>query len=442
MDSWREPSRKLKIRTQVDVLVAGGGPAGVASAVYAARNGAKTLLIERYGIVGGMATIGLMNPWSGEASGGFTGEILSKLGCDYPHHDNDPSNGINRRYDPELAKQVMLETLMESGAQLMLYTSVVDVIKEGNELTGVIIESKAGREVILAKVFIDCTGDGDLAARAGVPFTKGRESDGKMQPITLMFRVGGVHEKAIEKFGFVEKVMVPAGDLNELAKRAVAEGDLLFPSGHVLLYKQPVSTMVTCNMTNCIDADGLEPDDLTKAEIACRIQVPRILAFLRKYVPGYEDCHLIDTASMIGVRETRHIHGEYTLNEKDIMNQTVFEDRVVTKARFNFDVHNISGAGEDKTYQYGNSTNFYTIPYRCFIPLQIENLLISGRAISGTHMAHSNYRVMVICMAMGQATGTAAALCIRQKVKPRALDVKLLQEKMQSQGVEIENLGI
>lgn len=438
MGHFLEPSKTLKIRDEVDVLVAGGGPSGVASAVYAARNGARTLLVEKCGIVGGIATVGLMNPWTGEASGGFTREILGKLGCDYPHHNNEPANGINRRYDPERAKAVMLETVLEAGAKPMLYTYVVDVIVEGNELKGVIVESKAGREVILAKVVIDCTGDGDLAARAGVPFTKGREADGLMQPVTLMFRVAGADEKrAVEKFGFVEKVTVPAGDLNEVAKKAVEKGELLFPSGHVLLYKQPVGTMVTCNMTNCTGVDGLDPDDLTKAEIICREQVPKIVEFLGKYVPGYEKCYLVDTASLIGVRETRHIHGEYLLTEKDITGQRAFEDRVVTKARFNFDVHNLSGSGEDQTFQYGDSTNFYTIPYRCFIPQRIENLLVSGRAISGTHLAHSNYRVMVICLAMGQATGTAAALSIKEGVQPRNLPVKLLQECLSRQGVEI-----
>lgn len=190
-------------------------------------------------------------------------------------------------------------------------------------------------------------------------------------------------------------------------------------------------------MTNCIEVDGTKAEDLTKATYVCRKQIEPIVRFLREYVPGYENCYVISSASMIGVRETRHFKGEYTLTEEDILNARVFDDWAVTKALFNFDVHNLSGAGLDKT---GSQKHFpqsrgYTIPYRCFVPQKVENLLLAGRNISGTHMAHSNYRVMPICANMGQAVGTAAALCVRYNTTPRELEVSLLQDELKKQGV-------
>ena len=428
---------QINVKKKVDIVVIGGGPAGVASAVYASRNGAKTLLVESYGIVGGMATIGLMNPWSGEASGGFTREILEELNCDFPHHDNNPE-GPNRRYNPEEAKMLFLNKLLESNVELLLYTQFTDVIMDNDKIEGVIVESKSGREAIKAKIIIDCTGDGDVAARAGVPFKKGRDCDGKLQPATLMFRVAGVEPgEAKEKFGFLEDIELPGGSIRQITKRARENGELPYPLGHVLLYKQPMGNVVTVNMTNAIGIDGTSAEDNTRAEIICRKQIPYIIKFIRKYIPGYENCYLLDTASYIGIRETRRITCEYTLTEEDIADQKKFQDRVVTKVRFNNDVHNVSGPGEDESYSYGNSTGYYSIPYRCFVPVNCKNLLVSGRCISGTHLAHSNYRVMVPVLAMGQASGTAGALCIKNDVTPRELDVKKLQKVLKEQGIKI-----
>jgi len=428
---------QINVKKKVDIVVIGGGPAGVASAVYASRNGAKTLLVESYGIVGGMATIGLMNPWSGEASGGFTREILEELNCDFSHHDNNPE-GPNRRYNPEEAKMLFLNKLLESNVELLLYTQFTDVIMDNDKIEGVIVESKSGREAIKAKIIIDCTGDGDVAARAGVPFKKGRDCDGKLQPATLMFRVAGVEPgEAKEKYGFLEDIELPGGSIRQITKRARENGELPYPLGHVLLYKQPMGNVVTVNMTNAIGIDGTSAEDKTRAEIICRKQIPYIIKFIRKYIPGYENCYLLDTASYIGIRETRRITCEYTLTEEDIADQKKFQDRVVTKVRFNNDVHNVSGPGEDESYSYGNSTGYYSIPYRCFVPVNCKNLLVSGRCISGTHLAHSNYRVMVPVLAMGQASGTAGALCIKNDVTPRELDVKKLQKVLKEQGIKI-----
>jgi hypothetical protein len=164
-----------------------------------------------------------------------------------------------------------------------------------------------------------------------------------------------------------------------------------------------------------------------------------IVDFLREFAPGYEKCYIVSSASIMGVRETRHFEGEYTLTEQDILAARLFDDWAVTRAHFNFDIHNLKGSGLDEN---GIQQDFpqpkgYTIPYRCFVPKGVEGLLLAGRNISGTHKAHSNYRVMPICANMGQAAGTAAALCIKKGILPRRLDVKLLQEELAKQGIEI-----
>lgn len=421
-----EPSKQIPIKEEVDVLVIGGGPAGFSAAVNAARCGAKTMLIDQAGDVGGVATTGLMSHWTGKTAGGFYEEILQKS-CD----DKNNRQIIN----PEKLKTVMLEMLDEAKVKLQLYTFAGDAIVEENTIKGVIIESKSGREAILAKITIDASGDGDIAAKAGVPFYKGREEDGKMQPMTIMFKVAGVDTaKAVFPGSFEDTYRLEKGDLQTLGRQHIP-----FPAGHVLLYKSSLPGIVTCNMTNCTDVDGTKVEDLTHATYVCRRQIEYIVKFLREYVPGYENCYAISSSSTIGVRETRHFEGEYTLTKEDILAARVFDDWVVTKAHFNFDVHNITGAGLDHT---GMQKKFpqgkgYTIPYRCFVPKKIDNLYLAGRDISGTHMAHSNFRVMPICANMGQAAGIAAAICVRENTSPRNLDPKKVQDVLKKSGVEV-----
>lgn len=424
MKYYVESSREIPINNEVDVLVLGSGPAGVSAAICAARQGVKTMLVEQCGCVGGVATAGLMSHWTGNTKGGFYEEILNKsCDCDNKHIIN-----------PEKLKTVLLEMLSEANVKVRLYTFASMPIMENNIIKGVVTESKSGREAILAKVIIDATGDGDIAEKSGVPFLKGREDDGKMQPATLMFKVGGVDEnRGVFPQFFESNLDVPQGKIQDLARDHIP-----FPAGHVLLYHSSIPGIITCNMTNCIDVDGTDADDLTKAEFVCRSQIKPIIDFLRKFVPGFENCYIVSSASIIGIRETRHFQGEYTITEDDILNAKLFEDWAVLNSAFNFDVHNISGCGLDKT---GVQEKFptkkgYSIPYRCFVPKIIDSLLLAGRNISGTHIAHSSYRVMPICANMGQAVGTAAALCTKSNILPRNLDVVLLQNSLSNQGVK------
>ena len=299
-------------------------------------------------------------------------------------------------------------------------------VVENGEIIGVIVENKSGRGFIKAKRVVDATGDGDVAASAGVPYIKGRETDGRMQPCTIMFNVGGVDtERAVFPPSFETKVETERGELQALAKEL-----LPFPAGHVLLYRQPMPGTVCCNMTNDIEIDGTNAESVTKGVFDCHSQIIPIIKFLKEYAPGYENCWLMSSAQLIGIRETRHFEGLETLDKDDILEAKFYENWVVRRAWFNFDVHNLTGASLDKTgaQKHFKQRNDYTIPYGCLLPKNVEGLLLSGRNISGSHMAHSNFRIMSVCIALGEAAGTAAALSIIDNVRLRDVDVKKIQE--------------
>lgn len=422
---YTEKERKLPVVGSYDVIVAGSGPSGIAAAIKAARAGAKTLLIESCGSVGGISTSGMMSHFTGSVNSRLYDEILDRAAKKnvFPNYER------RQVIDPEMLKNTCLTMLKEAGVELLLYTLVCDTIKEENKVTGVVTESKSGRRAYCASIVIDCTGDGDIAYHAGAKFFCGRETDGKMQPATLMFKVGGVDmERAVFPGSFETTVETNKGELQALAKKL-----LPFPAGHVLLYRSTIPGIVTCNMTNCIDIDGTKAEDLTRAEIVCRSQMEPIVNFLREYVPGYEHCYIISAASLIGIRETRHFVGVKMIEEEDILQARIFDDWVVRDAYFNFDVHNLTGASLDRTgvQKQFKQKNGYTIPYGCLVPEKIDGLLLSGRNISGTHMAHSNFRAMPICLAIGEACGAAAAIAVRDSVEVREVNVRDIQAALQ-----------
>jgi glycine/D-amino acid oxidase-like deaminating enzyme len=425
MDMYTERARQIPVREGVDVLVVGSGPAGVSAAVNAARLGANTLLLEQFGTVGGVSTTGLMSEWCGQHYIGTWGEILQRARVD---------DATIRAIDHERLQLVYLDMLEEAGARVRLYTFAAEAIVDSAAITGVITESKSGREVLRARVVIDATGDGDIAAKAGARFYKGRESDGKMQPMTLMFKLAGVDfSRAIFLAVPHSTYQLPQGDVQELAAR-----HLPHPLAYIVLHRSPLPGIVTCNITRTLDVDGTNAEDLTRAHIRCRRQAEAVIEFLRKFVPGYEQCFLIATGAMVGVRETRHFIGDYVLTPDDILQGRVFDDWVVARAQYFLDIHNMSGKGwldascPDKP---GPPPGGYTIPYRCLLPAEIEGLLLAGRNISGTHVAHSSFRVMSICAHTGQAAGIAAALSVQQRCAPRNLAVARIQEELQRQGV-------
>lgn len=407
---------EIEVQGNYDVIVAGSGPAGVAAAIAAGRNGTKTLLIESCGRVGGISTSGYMSHFTGSVGNKIHWETLQRA-ADKNFFERGK---ITHVIDPELLLLTYLEMLEEAGVTILLYTTVCDVMMKENAVTGIICHNKTGFSSYSAKVVIDATGDGDVAFKSGADFVKGRESDGKMQPATLMFKIAGVDmEHAVFPPTFETLVHTEKGELQALAKEKLPH-----PAGHVLLYASTIPGIVTVNMTNVIDIDGTKAEDLTKAEITCHKQIPIIVDFLREYVPGYENCYIIGSASLIGIRETRHFRGVKTLHENDISNAVQYDDYVVYDAHFNFDVHNISGAGLDETGCQHKFTqeNGYTIPYGCLVPEKVDGLLLAGRNISGTHMAHSSFRAMPICMGTGEGAGIAASIAAKSDMKVR--DIK------------------
>lgn len=422
MKTYLEQEKVLPIAGEYDVIVAGAGPAGVSAAIMAGRLGAKTLLLEYNNCPGGISTSGMMSHWTGTVTSKLYTEILTRQADKV---EGDGHGKIVPQIDPELLKAVYFEMLEEAGVDLLLYTFVADVIMDGDRITGVITESKSGRRAFTAHTVVDGTGDGDVAAFAGAAYTKGRESDGKMQPCTLMFKVAGVDcDRAVLLGSFESTHQTEKGELQALAKQHIP-----YPAGHLLVYRSTLPGIITCNMTNVTEIDGTRAEDLTKAEITARRQMPAIVKYLREFVPGFEQCYIISAASLMGVRETRHFKGVYTLCEDDILTARVFDDWVVRGAHFNFDVHNLTGAGLDKTgvQHKWSQPKGYTIPYGCLIPEKIDGLLLSGRNISGTHIAHSNYRVMPICCGIGEAAGIAAAIAAKKQIMPREVCAEEIQ---------------
>ena len=410
-----------KMSLNTDVLVLGSGPAGFSAAYSAAKNGAKVIIVEQSGDIGGISTSGLMSHWTGTCGSPLYYEILERSA-----KKNDFKTNNFTVIDPEKLKTLYLEMLDEVGVKIFLYTFALDAICEGDKVLGATVVNKSGMTDIYAKITIDATGDGDIAARAGAEFVLGRENDNKMQPATLMFKVAGVdYSRAAFIPSFETTYQTEKGELQALAKQHIP-----YPAGHILTYATTLPGVVTCNMTNATDIDGTCAEDLTKATITCRKQIDDIVEYLREFVPGYENCFIISSASLIGVRETRHFKGKYILTEQDILEAKLFDDYVVRDAHFNFDVHNITGSGLDETgvQKHFTQNRGYTIPYRCLLPENKENLLLCGRNISGTHIAHSNFRAMPICAGIGEAAGVAAAIAVKENCLLTDIDASSIRK--------------
>ena len=421
------------VAAECDVLVCGGGPAGFAAAVAAARAGADTLLLEQSNCLGGMSTAGMMSHWSGCDSSPIGLEITDRM---RRYGALPPGWREDRRWccSHEALKEAMFEIAAEAGVRVQLHTWVAGAVVEGGAAKGAITESKSGREAVLAKVSVDATGDGDLAARAGAAFDLGREVDGACQPATLMFLLGGVDtERAILPPSFESLVQVPKGEIQALGKARLPA-----PAGHVLLYPTRLPGCVCVNMTNAVGVDATDARSVTRAEIECRAQIEPIVAFLREFAPGYEKCYALASAQNVGIRESRHFRGLYTLTAEDIVAGRSFDDWIAVRNWFNFDIHNVGGSGLDANgaQAHFQAAGTYQIPYRCCVPEALDGLLLAGRNISGTHKAHSNFRVMTICADVGFGAGFAAALAAKAGIRPRDVDVADVQRLLRAAGVE------
>jgi hypothetical protein len=431
MKEWKY-EKSVPVIGSYDVVVAGAGPAGICAAVAAARSGVNVALVERYGVLGGNLTAGYVGPILGMVGKGtMRDEVMDLLGVP----DNDMIGETGVAHDMEKAKRVLAEFVARENIDVFLQTPIVDGILEDMSLKGLVVMTKEGMRIIEGKVTVDATGDGDVAHFAGAPVEKGRE-DGLMQPVTLEFTLEGVDEsRAITCIGDVDDVELNGERFLDYCARCARQGLLPKNLAAVRLHPTVRPGQRQVNTTQYNGADATRVQDLFAAEVELRRQIEILVKFFRENLPGYEKCWCMASGDTLGVRETRRVQGEYVITAKELAAGKRFWDVVVHKAEFIVDIHNPAGAGqaEDKI-QYVVP---YDLPYRCFVPLKVENLLTAGRCISGTHRAHASYRVMSICMAMGEAAGTAAALCIKEGCTPRSLEVKKLQDVLTEKGVDL-----
>lgn len=430
-------SRKVDVLSAHDVLVVGSGPAGIAAAVSASRAGARTLLLERHGAVGGNLTLGNISPILGSVSRGtMYDEIVALLAREHPDDEKVVTrNGREVHIDPDEAKSILSRFVAESGAQFHLQTPVVDVVKKGDAVTGVVAGTPTGLAAFLGKVVVDATGDGFVSHAAGARCEVGRQGDRLVQPTTLEFTLTGVDEStAISCYGESDKVQLPDGsEYVALCKEASRRGELPDSVTIVRLHKTFHRGERNVNATQANGLDTLSPGGIAAAELELRRQIDMVVKFLKAHVPGYQQCRVRCSASTLGVRETRRVIGDYVLSDRDVELGAKFEDAIVHKAWFLIDIHNPKGGGQAEGL--AAQARPYDIPYRCLLPAGLDNLLTAGRCISGTHRAHASYRVMGICMAIGQAAGLAAALSALAGIAPRALPCAQLQQRLAECGV-------
>lgn len=425
-------SKQIEVKACYDVIVAGSGPAGICAAVAAARQGAKVALVERYGVVGGNLTAGYVGPILGMVGKGtMRDELVELLGVP----ENDMIGETGRAHDFEQAKRVLAQFVSHPNIDVYLQCAVSDVVMEGRTLRGVIIASNEGQFALLGKVTVDATGDGLVSYMAGAPTEKGRD-DGLMQPVTLEFTIAGVdEERGIICIGDVDNVKLGEERFLDFCKRCADEGRLPHKLAAVRLHPTVRAGERQVNTTQVNGIDTTRVEHIFKAEVELREQIALLERFLRENVPGYEKCRCVSSGTTTGVRETRRVMGDYVITAEEMAAGCRFDDVIVHRAEFIVDIHNPEGAGQAEEHiQYCDP---YDLPYRCFTPREVEGLYVAGRPISGTHRAHASYRVMSICMAMGEAVGIAAAMCAESGVTPRELDVKALQKRMAEKGIEL-----
>ncbi|MBR5527927.1 MAG: FAD-dependent oxidoreductase [Clostridia bacterium] len=431
-------SKLIETIKHTQVAVIGGGPAGICAAVSAARMGMKVVLIERYGAVGGNLTLGNVSPILGKTSEGtMYDEIICKLSEKHTDEEKvETRNGKEIHIDSEEAKGILIKFLHDNNVEVMLQCTIADVIVKDNKITTAVVTTHSGLMAVYADRFIDATGDGTVAYMAGCEYKIGRE-DKLTQPVTLEFTINNVDEsRAIMCYGGSDPVTLPDGKkYSVFCKECEANGILPKNVSIVRLHKTFYKGERNVNATqmNCIN--GLLSEDIYKAEVELRNQIEIIIDFLRRYIPGYENCMLKTSASTLGVRETRRIVGDYVINDEDVEKGKHYDDAVVHNAWFLIDIHNPSGGGQAEGHS--KMAQPYDIPYGALLPKGVENLMTAGRCISGTHRAHASYRVMAICMATGEAAGTAAALSIKEEITPRELSAEAVRKALSQKGVKL-----
>ena len=424
-------TKSIPVIGKYDLVVLGGGPAGVCTAIEAARNGVKTLLVESTGMLGGMATISLVGPFmtNYDRDGnrpvvkGIFREIVERLearsGAYLPENIDAPSihtsfiSRYHRHVTPinSFLLQILLDEMVtEAGANVLLYTQFTDCICKDGKINTVILDAREGLLAVEADLFVDATGNADVAAAAGVPFWKGEEETGIPQPCTLMFEVCNVKDE----------------DYNAFAAR---------PEYPVKVYRTPTHGIYKVNHYRVFNTDATNSASMTKAHMQARKQVLDAYNVLYDKTPGFENAQLTQVAPVLGVRESRHIEGKYKLTVEDISVGTKFDDRICVYG-YGMDVH---PRNENQTGNFKIETaEVYYIPYRSMLPVNCSNLIVAGKTISCESQAAGAMRVMPCAMALGQAAGAAAHLALRDRKDFEGVSVTELQELLLAHGAILD----
>lgn len=429
-----ESSRTVPVVGNYDVIVCGGGPAGVIAATAAARNGARTLLIERYGFIGGMATSALVTPVSEfrindkQHIGGIPFELMSRA-AELGGADTSRNSG-NYPVNDEILKLAAQRLVLDAGVTLLYHSWLADCVMADGRVTHVIVQNKAGRVAYEAKVFIDCTGDADLVRAAGLETVKGDV----LQPASLWFQLGGVDTDALAPFfGDAVDGILPIsekirGRLEELNKAGVIPN---FGGPWINYFFQP--GMVSINLLR-EPTDASDPERFTQTECSMRENLDLIIRVLRENFPEFADCWLAKSGVQTGVRETYHIVGQYELTRDDILNPKPFPDTIAKGAHV-IDIHEPDSNDQVELVALRQE---YNVPLRSLIPHRSINLLTAGRCLSADGPGFGSVRVMATCMAMGEGAGTAAALSLENDCDVATLDHGVLREKLIAQGAIID----
>ena len=425
-------AKSLPLAADVDVLVVGGGPAGTAAGFAAARMGARTLIVEQFNCLGGIATAGghahisLYSKWgnSTRVVGGVAFEIARRVsGAGFGMHDNSACD-----FEIEGLKLVLEQMAEECSCGFLYHTLFAETVVEDGTVQGAVVQSKDGRRFIRAKQTVDCTGDGDVAASAGCAFSVGDEETGLCQAVTLMFTIGGVDWQRVKEFR--------AGDskLQHVWKQAQDDG-VMRPYQNQIMGWWLTTTrpdQVGVNFTHINFVDGRKAEDLTRATVEGRKQAYETIEVYRRYIPGMESCYMISTPNTVGVRESRRITGRYVLTREDVVAQRRFGDSIGFGSFF-IDIHGTKGPGMDAKEWRPDAGFCYQIPYRILVPESMENLLVAGRCVSCDHEALGSIRVMPQCGVTGQAAGVAAAMSAVSGAAPSEIDAGELQAELQGQ---------
>jgi hypothetical protein len=418
----------LPLLDSADVVVVGGGPGGIGAALAAARGGAKTVLIERFGCLGGTWTSGILSaimPYP-FVKGYFT-EIAQRMTEAGGYHFMEGWGGAN--YDSETAKYVLDQIVLEAGVKVYFFVQLSGVRVENGRVTGIEVISKEGRHRVEGKVFVDSSGDGDLCALAGVPAEVGREQDGAMQPMTMIFKMAGIDSEPAWRAREADPGFTRAW------QAAKARGEVTVPREDVLCGGLPREGQWHFNTTRVIGKDGTKVRDVSEAMIEARRQVQEVAQFMIKNIPGFEKAYILETAPHIGVRESRRIKCDYTVTAKDVIELTDFPD-TIARGDWYIDIHSPTGEGTERVHPPEGQS--YQVPYRSTTAQGVENVLVGSRCIDSTHEAHAAIRITPQVFAIGQGVGTAAAIMVEQSLaSTRKVDITELRRRLEKQGAII-----